>query len=240
MLVSKAVQADPTLAPCIDENDYYVHDIQWLKQHIVQLQSDHLQEVLEGIVHDTSDYNTNSKKSEATKKIRWRKKLWAKIGKAIFLQGITGSDGTALTSDGAAQALQAHWGDVFARKDGDTIAFENLRPFIQEVPNGIVWDISLDEVTFAMGRCMNSAPGPDGIKHQAWSLVGDVAAAAIHDVCQAVLQGMPPPPWFNLSNMAFLAKGKEDDDHHFTARTPSCTRPFSLADSVTGACRRSR
>ena len=102
------------------------------------MQNDHLQQLLEGIVQDKSEVNSNSKKSEATQNILWRKKLWARIGKAIFLQGVTGRDGATLTSDGAAKALLEHWGEVSAKKDGSSEAFEALSPYVQEVPSGIL------------------------------------------------------------------------------------------------------
>ena len=123
-------------------------------------------------------------------------------------------------------------GQVFAERSGEDEAFEVLRPFIQQVPQEIMWEVCREYVQQVLGRPKNSAPGPDGIKFKAWTLLGDEAVDIFYEVAQALLNGVEPPSWFNGSFMVFLAKGKDSSDTTFTSRTPSCTRPLTLADSA--------
>ena len=120
---------------------------------------------------------------------------------------------------------------MFAR-DGDAVAFEELRPHIQQAPREILWDIRREDVQEVLGHPKNSAPGPDGLKYKAWAALGEEAIDIFFEVAQSLLGGAEPPAWFNDSFMVFLAKGKESSDSCFTARTPSCTRPLTLADSA--------
>ena len=53
----------------------------------------------------------------------------------------------------------------------------------------------------------------------------------IHGVYVATIEDGTPPPWFNESRMALLAKGDEEGDNELVVRTPATTRPLSLSNT---------
>ena len=149
-----------------------------------------------------------------------QRQLWAAAGKSIHLQGITAQDGTALTSNAAAEALAQHWGQIFSCRPGDPEKFESFKPFVQVAPADIDWSVSLLEVESLLSRIKNSAPGPDGLKYKVYQTTSEISATIIHDVYMAMARGAVPPPWFNDATLAFSAKGEEADEYAMVLRTP--------------------
>ena len=131
-LVERAANTDLDLSSCVEVRSGRVHDREWLRQHIRQLQDSYHQQLADNIINDQSDNGTTkpSTKSKAMQQAVRRGRLWRSTGKAISLQGISSGSGAALSGDDAAAELARFWGNTFAEKPGDPAAFQQFENFI--------------------------------------------------------------------------------------------------------------
>jgi hypothetical protein len=157
-----------------------------------------------------------------------RAALWRRHqGRARFT-GIRGPDDALPSStDGAAQLLRNHWGNVFAGGPSDPVDAER---FLAHVPADMLplpVMPSLDDFKRLLAKKADSAPGPDGLRFSAWQAAGPVGLRCLHGVLLKLWQGEAAPASFRESLLCFIPKALDAGGFCL----PEDTRPIALSDT---------
>ena len=150
--------------------DGEVVDREGLSSCISNLQCDALDE--EATELDECDADDDQSKSTRLLVNHERRKLWGLRRKRFATCGIVGASGQPLSSTAEeAEELRRFRQGSFESNDTDEGLWQKFTPYIQRVPTGIEWPVSLEDFLAHASARKDTAPGPDGITDGAYATV---------------------------------------------------------------------
>ena len=87
---------------------------------------------------------------------------------------------------------------------------ERFRKYVQPFPDPVE-PVTRGQFASLLTVSRHSAPGPDGIVHDAWKHSGDVGADILYACYSRILVDPCVPDWLNCSLTTFTPKGDVND-----------------------------
>ena len=176
---------------------------------------------------------TSPGKDKTALKLSKLAKLWVPLGKKLMLEGVVVGNQIIISEPEKTIALGNAWQPTFESKAFDYDKAQNylnkVCDFGEYSPNDIAPDYWIYEEAICRGP--STQPGPDVLPYAAWKACGEVGIQTLIHVDNTLRNGGEPEENFNVSSMAFLVKGKSDQDAVAILRDPLSTRPLCMKNT---------